>query len=289
MSVPYSVAQPQPQNTSFVEKVDFKATGAADAFCRSLKQTGFAVLENTPIEKSLIDDVLANWQRFFRDTPVDQKMSYLHGKQTQTGYFPFKAENAKDQGTADLKEFFHLYNYTDIPAGHLPEPLKTAQLIFEMKNLGLRLLGYIAEDINDPSVLQTAIEGNQTLFRTIYYPALQPGQEAQGVRAAAHEDINLITVLPAASDAGLEVKDAQGNWHEVNYQEGDIIINVGDMLQMLTDKEYISTTHRVQNPADLTRDRVSMPMFIHPDPSYNLGPMTSAQYLDQRLKEIGLK
>ena len=168
-------------------------------------------------------------------------------------------------------------------------PLATAQLIFEMKNLGLLLLGYIADDINDVSVLNTAIQGNMTLFRPIYYPALDPGEQTQGLRAAAHEDINLITVLPAASDAGLEVLDTKGVWHQVDYEEGDIVVNVGDMLQMLTNKDYISTTHRVQNPDDLSRDRVSMPMFIHPEPSYDLGPMTSRQYLDKRLKEIGLK
>lgn len=275
--------------TSFVDKVDYQSAQAMPAFCQSLKETGFAILRNTPIKQKLVEDVLQAWRVFFRDVPVEQKNTYLFDKVKQTGYFPYKAENAKDQAKADLKEFYHLYAFTDIPLNHLPEPLKTCQLIFEMKNLGLLLLRAIAEDIKDYSVLDTAIKGSQTLMRTIYYPALKEGEQLEGLRAAAHEDINLITLLPAASDSGLEVKDAQGNWHLVEYEEGDIVVNVGDMLQMLTNKEYISTTHRVQNPEDLTRDRVSMPMFVHADPSYNLGPMTAGEYLDQRLKEIGLK
>ena len=83
--------------------------------------------------------------------------------------------------------------------------------------------------------------------------------------------------------------DSKGQWHAVEHEDGDIVVNVADMLQMLTNHEYLSTTHRVQNPKDLTRDRVSMPMFIHPDPDYDLGPMTAHEYLEKRLGEIGLK
>lgn len=276
---------------SFVDKIDYRTQTAPQDFCRSLKETGFAIMKNTPIKKTLIDDVLTSWQIFFRDTPIEDKMAYVFDKNAkeQSGYFPFKQENAKGEDRPDLKEFFHLYKFTDIPEQNLSDPLKTSQLIFELKNFGLLLLRFIAEDIKNYSIVDTVAKSGNTLFRTIYYPALDEGQQLSGLRAAAHEDLNLITLLPAASESGLEVKDAKGDWHVVEYEEGDIVVNVGDMLQMMTDHEYISTTHRVQNPSDLTKDRVSMPMFFHPEGEYDLGPMTRDEYLHQRLKEIGLK
>ncbi len=258
-------------------------------FCKSLKETGFAILRNTPLGSARVKPVLKNWQHFFRDTPLPEKRKYLYDPDRQSGYFPYKVENAKDQKSADLKEFYHIFNFGDIPESRLENPLITAELIHDMKNLGYTLLGYIARDIDNPSVLDTALKSTKTLFRTIYYPALDKDTEVTGVRAAAHEDINLITLLPAASDSGLEVLDAKEQWHLVDYAEGDMVVNVGDMLQMLTEGAYKSTTHRVQNPKDLTEDRVSMPLFIHPTSDYNLGPMTAGQYLDNRLKEIGLK
>lgn len=276
---------------SFVDKIDCSPSNKNIGleFCSSLKQTGFAILNNTSISQNLIDDVLNDWKRFFRDTSLTEKNTYLHSMEGQTGYFPFKAENAKGETQPDLKEFFHMYEFTDLPVPHLPNPLKTAQLIYEMKNLGVFLLRYIADDIGDHSVVDTVVKSNRTLFRTLYYPALEEGQENTGLRAAAHEDINLITLLPAASESGLEVLDKQGNWHLVEYEEGDIVVNVADMLQMLTNYDYVSTTHRVQNPKDLSKDRVSMPLFVHASPEFNLGSMTTQEYLEQRLKEIGLK
>lgn len=276
---------------SFVDKIDCSESNKNKGieFCASLKKTGFAILNNTSISQSLIDGVLDDWKCFFRDTSLENKNKYLREENGITGYFPFKSESAKGEVQSDLKEFFHMYNFQDFPVEDLPTPLRTAQLVYEMQNLGLALLRHIAKDIVDHSIVDTVVHGNKTLFRTIYYPALQQGEELTGLRAAAHEDINLITLLPAASDSGLEVLDKQGNWHLVEYEEGDIVVNVGDMLQMLTNHEYVSTTHRVQNPEDLTLDRVSMPLFIHPHPDYNLGQMTSQEYLDERLKEIGLK
>jgi isopenicillin N synthase-like dioxygenase len=127
---------------SFVDKIDGSPSNKNIGleFCSSLKQTGFAILNNTPISQNLIDDVLGDWKRFFRDTSLTEKNVYLHSTEGQTGYFPFKAENAKGEAQADLKEFFHMYEFTDLPVPHLPNPLKTAQLIYEMKNLGILLL-----------------------------------------------------------------------------------------------------------------------------------------------------
>lgn len=130
------------------------------------------------------------------------------------------------------------------------------------------------------------------MFRILHYPPVDQEQaQAGAIRAAAHEDINLITLLLAGSAPGLQAQDLNGNWHDVSCDPGMIAVNAGDMLQMATGGYLPSTTHRVVNPEgqDASQPRYSMPIFIHPHAEVELAKgITADDYLNQRLREIGL-
>ena len=133
----------------------------------------------------------------------------------------------------------------------------------------------------------------RTLQRILYYPPLSGNEEAGAIRAAAHEDINLITLLPAATEPGLEAKDASGQWHKIQIDPHTLVINAGDMLQEVTDFHYISTSHRVVKPIGekAGTDRLSLPLFVHPHAEDYLSERytTAESYLLERLRELGLK
>ncbi len=275
-----------------VLRVQYGSPDAPKQFAESLRTTGFAVIANHPIPHDLIGDVFAEWAKWFES---GDKQNYLYDPKTQAGYFPFKTENAKGTTVKDLKEFFHLFLETPIPAGFSP---KTRQMYDRMNGLGVELLGWLQDHTTDKVRQQLSMPltkmsdgSKETLLRPIHYPGLKGDEEPGAIRAAAHEDINLITLLPAATAPGLQVRDLQGNWHDVTCNPGDIAINAGDMLQEATGGHYISTTHRVINPAgsDATKPRYSMPLFIHPRPEVRLSERhTAGTYLEERLREIGL-
>ena len=138
---------------------------------------------------------------------------------------------------------------------------------------------------------QMTTNSDETLLRVIHYPAITGDEETGAIRAAAHEDINIITLLCSATASGLEVKDNNGKWHQVPCDPGSIAINAGDMLQLASNGYYRSTTHRVMNPAgaDAKLPRYSMPLFLHARPEVLLGNgITANMYLKQRLHELGL-
>lgn len=274
-----------------VQSVDWRSTDAAARIAESLRDTGFVVLTHTPIEPDLIAEVYADWEMFFAS---DLKHRHERPAGGQAGYFPFKSENAKGYSTKDLKEFFHLYPDSKLPAGIGEE---TWDLYRELGQLGLQLLERIESQLpveiraglSEPLVSMGA-QSSQTLLRILHYP---PVAGTQGeVRAAAHEDINLITLLPAATEPGLQVKDNAGNWHAITSVPGNIVVNVGDMLQMATRRYFRSTTHRVVNPTGTAalKSRYSMPLFVHPRPEVELAQgYLASDYLDERLREIGLR
>jgi len=245
----------------------------------SLKNTGFAVFTGNPDFTYVYD----TWKDFFQ-APLDVKAKFAfdRSQQHQNGYFPYKSENAKGEVNPDLKEFYQIYHNTGYPDQQIAHQM--FGLHARLTNLARIALAEIGEDLYLGNILNEVTRNSPTLLRVIYYPEI-PNNE-KGVRAAAHEDINLITLLPASTNPGLQVKDTEGNWYDVGTEKGDIIVNVGDMLQMLSKGKYKSTTHRVIN---LPGDRLSMPMFVHPVSNYSLGEMTAGEYLDQRLREIGLK
>lgn len=272
-------------------KIQYKAPDAPTQFANSLHQIGFAVLTEPPIPRALIDQTYQEWQRFFSS---EEKYHYKFDPKLQSGYFPLQSEQAKGYSSPDLKEFFHLYSWSKLPAGISDT---TWDFFNCLVKLAEELLGWI-ENASPSAIknqltmpLSSMIEESQaTLLRPIHYPPLTPTESQGAIRAAAHEDINLITLLPAATAIGLEIQDNQGNWYEVPSNSGDLVVNVGDMLQMASQGYYRSTTHRVVNPTgDLAQTRFSMPLFLHPRSDVVLsGTVTARSYLWERLREIGL-
>ena len=275
-----------------IQTVDYRAPNAAQALAQSLHETGFAVLANHPITATKIDSIYARWASFFA---AEEKHDYLRDPVRQDGYFPFKSEHAKDAKEKDLKEFYHVY-----PWGQMPESLEAETRAFyaDLVGLGVELLGWldsqlpadIAEKLSAP-LQDMMADSQQSLLRILHYPPVGKDERAAAIRAAAHEDINLITLLVASSQPGLQAKDTQGQWHEVPCDPGMITINNGDMLALASDNYFPSTTHRVVNPDESSnQSRYSMPMFLHPRPDVALKPDFSAdQFLQERLRQIGLK
>ncbi|MFN7685047.1 MAG: isopenicillin N synthase family dioxygenase [Oligoflexia bacterium] len=273
-------------------QVKYTAADAPRRFAESLKNTGFAVLSDHPIPHELIHEVFTDWARFFASK---DKWNYRFDPGKQDGYFPFRSENAKDFSTKDLKEFFHLYPRTALPAGM---SAKTLDMYDRLHTLASELLGWIEQESPEEIRSQFSMplpqmidQSEATLLRAIHYPPLQGDEEQGAVRAAAHGDINLITLLPAATAQGLQVKDSDGNWIDVPCDPGSLAINAGDMLQMASGGYYASTLHRVVNPAgeESLRSRFSLPLFLHPRPEVQLSSThTAGSYLNERLVEIGL-
>jgi isopenicillin N synthase-like dioxygenase len=275
-----------------VLKVSYHSPEAAERFCHSLKTTGFAVITGHPIPTDLVNRVYQKWADFFNS---QEKHAYTFKPESQAGYFPFRSENAKDYNIKDLKEFFHVY-----PRSEMPEFLKqdTWDLYNRLVDLGGELLKWV--EVASPEEVrklfsmplhEMTTNSNENLLRVIHYPPLKGDEEDGAIRAAAHEDINLITLLYSATTAGLEVLDTHGKWHDVPCDPGSIAINAGDMLQMASKGYYKSTTHRVVNPhgPEAKKPRYSMPLFLHPRPDVLLADgVTSGGYLKQRLQEIGL-
>ena len=276
-----------------VRKVNYKDQNAAHEFTRSLRQTGFSVLTDHPVDMNLIETVYSEWADFFSS---DNKNKYPYDPVRQDGFFPFKTENAKGQSLKDLKEFFHIYSW-----GRYPEELsnKTLDLYAQLLELTGTLLGWIqVETPRDVSSLfsmplpDMVTDSKTNLLRIIHYPPLDGKEEDGAVRGSAHEDINLITLLVAGTQPGLQVQDTNGNWHDISCDPGCLAINAGDMLQEASHGYFPSTTHQVINPDNQidNKSRFSMPLFLHPRDEVVLSKKyTAKEYLDERLREIGLK
>lgn len=215
---------------------------------------------------------------------------------TQDGFFPSDiSETAKGHTQKDIKEYFHYY-----PWGQCPEALKEELQNYydEANKLAGELLSWvekhspedIAKKYSQP--LSSMVEdSSQTLLRVLHYPPLKGDEELGAIRAGAHEDINLLTILPAANEPGLQVKSKEGDWLDVPCDFGNLIINIGDMLQEASGGYFPSTTHRVVNPdgADKTKSRISLPLFLHPKPEVILSERyTANEYLMERLRELGV-
>lgn len=277
-----------------VLKVDYTADNASAEFARSLRETGFGVLYNHPIDQKLIDEVYEDWRKFFADEALKEK--YMRDPQKQDGYFPPSiSETAVGAKHKDLKEFYHIY-----PDGRFPEELsqKSLEMYRQLSELAKTLLVWIEEHLPQDiaqslsmPLTQMIEDSPQTLLRIIHYPPLSEDIPAGAVRAAAHGDINLLTALVGATTSGLQVQDTEGNWHDVPCDRESIAVNIGDMLQKCTDGYYKSTIHRVVNPDANDRSaRLSMPLFLHPRPEVVLKPgLTADAYLNERLTAIGVK
>jgi isopenicillin N synthase-like dioxygenase len=277
-----------------LHQIDFNSNNANFDFSQSLQHTGFAVLKNHPIDYNLVQDVFEEWATFFSQ---DYKHDYLFDKNTQDGFFPITvSETAVGYNVKDLKEFYHYY-----PWGKYPKELtnKTKYLYKQMNDFAIVLLKWVENHLpslikdNLSENLAQMIQGsNQTLLRILHYPPISGDEENNAIRAQAHTDINLLTILVAASESGLQVQDNYGNWIDVPVDAGMVAINIGDMLQEATNGYYKSTMHRVINPQgeNMNKSRYSIPLFLHPRSDVKLSSKyTAGEFLLHRLKELGLK
>lgn len=292
-------------------------TAFAAALGASFEETGFAVITDHPLSQALIDRAVTDTKAFFALPETEKRKYYSAEAGGQRGYTPFGTENAKGRSAADLKEFWHTGRKLDetspLIKTMMPTPdveeidgfdESTRDLYDALDAFGQDLLRGVAihlgleEDWFTPRV----DEGN-SILRLLHYPAQETPPPPGTVRAAAHEDINVITLLLGAEEAGLEVKHKSGKWLAVNPPAGALVINVGDMLQRLTNGVLPSTTHRVVNPQSdrAGHARYSTPFFLHFEPQVLIDPLaqcvgegekmpaiTAHDYLMERLVEIGL-
>lgn len=271
--------------------IDFEAADAPSRFCQSLHETGFAVLRQHPLTRDLVQTIYQEWRDFFH---TEAKHHYAYDPVRFDGYFSTRvSETAKNHSQKDLKEFFHIY-----PWGRYPTEVSDAAQRYYAQGsaLAATLLGWV-DACSPPQVqarysmaLSAMIEGSeQTLLRVLHYPPLS-GQEPPGaLRAAAHGDINLLTILPAANEPGLQVWGQDQAWHDVPCDFGLLIVNTGDMLAEASQQYFPSTVHRVLNPVGQAarRSRISLPLFLHPRPEVQLSARYSADsYLQERLREL---
>jgi len=276
--------------------VDLQDAGAGDAFVRALHDTGFAVVRHAAMDIGRLRRMDAAWRSFF-SAPLAEKNAWLALEDPRSGnsagYIPASvSETAVGHAVKDLKEFFHIS-----PGGPLPPAMAedTAAHLEEALALGRKLLGWIearcAGDL-PPELrgrLAESLSAQYSLLRMIHYPPLDGSEAAGAVRAAAHEDINMLTVLPVSREAGLQVLSRDGQWLDVPGEPGDVIINVGDMLQEASSGALPSTTHRVVNPVDAGANvsRIAMPYFLAPDLELRLSERyTAGEYLRERLELI---
>ncbi|MGL6042484.1 MAG: isopenicillin N synthase family dioxygenase [Sandaracinobacteroides sp.] len=293
---------------------------AARRFGDSFRRTGFAVVEDHGIPAGTIAAASAATKAFFA-LPDDLKRQYYQpGGGGQRGYTPFGIETAKGATQSDLKEFWHVAR--DLPDGHrfgrqmppniwpddnVPAFRPALQALFAaFETAGLRILKAIAVHLEQPAgFFDDPVTDGNSILRLLHYPPVQLNPdpilagtpEGTAVRAGAHEDINVITLLLGAEEAGLQLLSRDGEWLEVPAAEGSLVVNIGDMLERQTGGQLPSTTHRVVNPAPERSHipRYSMPFFLHFRPDWlikpltgNTPPITANDFLLQRLSEIRL-
>ncbi|MEM7730436.1 MAG: 2-oxoglutarate and iron-dependent oxygenase domain-containing protein [Pseudomonadota bacterium] len=294
---------------------DPQAFGAA--LVDGMRETGFIVIRNHTLPQAAIDAVEAASRDFFA-LPAAVKSRYaMPEHHFQRGYSPFGQESAKGRDAPDLKEFWHVGRATipglpGTPAvTERPAFTQAGQALFDAMDAFARTLMEAVGTALEmaPDRVQALLDNGNSILRLLHYPPMPQEEGADGagssVRAAAHEDINLLTLLLGAEEAGLEVRHRSGVWLPINAPTGSLVVNAGDMLDRLTGGVIPSTTHRVVNPtrARAPHSRYSMPFFLHPAQDFLLEalpkclemggtattPITAHGYLEERLREIGLK
>jgi isopenicillin N synthase-like dioxygenase len=274
----------------------------------ALVDIGFFALKNHGIPQDVIRQSYAQAQEFFLQPDDAKQRCEVVELKGQRGFTSFGRETAKDSKHPDLKEFYHVGRDSISPnlwPQSLPQFKHYSLGLFEyIESVSYSLLEACALYLGEPQDLfASMITGGNSILRMIHYP---PVQDVSGprIRAAAHEDINLITLLVEATDSGLEIKTREGEWIAIEVPPGHIVVDAGDMLQNVTNGLFKSTTHRVVNPPNNTSRRFSMPFFAHPRPEVDLTPRASCveksggsvlfpslladEYLSKRLAELGL-
>ena len=317
-----------PELPATIDPVSFAAfasdfEGFSRALGGSFARFGFAVISDHGLPQDRIEAALAAAKAFFA-LPDPVKLKYKVGLAGQRGYTPFGVETAKGHAHYDLKEFWHVGR--DLPAGHayassMPDNVwpdadipgfqaAVGWLYAALDAMGLKVLEAIAAWLGlERGFFAPTVDHGNSILRLLRYPPVP--QDGPHIRAAPHEDINVITLLLGAEEAGLEVIDRsqdgrEGRWIPINPPPGALVCNIGDMLQRLTNHRLPSTTHRVVNPAPERRgrSRYSAPFFLHFNPDYLIRtlpgcvgearpdrypqPITADDYLQERLREIKL-
>ena len=300
--------------SKFISGNDQERKVFSDDLGKSFNQTGFAIIKNHDLRKKITDELYKVIKAFF-DLEDEKKIKYyfpdLYG---QRGYVVKGQEHAKGSKKGDLKEFFHIGNPSIYnPKNIWPHEIESfneigSEVFITLENIGLTLLRAISMYLNlDINYFEDKVKGGESILRSIHYFPLDPSDISDGaVRAAAHGDINLITILMGASADGLEILTKQNKWIPIISKEDELVINVGDMLERLTNKRLLSTVHRVVNPSinKLGTSRYSIPFFMHPKPEMDLTCLescysqnnpkqfeniTAGSFLEERLRDIGLK
>jgi isopenicillin N synthase-like dioxygenase len=299
---------------AFDRDFDHFSKDLGDSFARY----GFAVISDHGIPDAKIAAALDAAKAFFA-LPEDVKLKYKLPVSGQRGYTPFGIETAKGHTHYDLKEFWHVGR--DLPPGHpfrdhMPDNVwpdadvagfhETVGWLYQaLDEMGLKVLEAIAVWLGlDRHFFDPTVDVGNSILRLLHYPPVP--KDGPHIRAGAHEDINVITLLLGAEEAGLEVKEKDGSWLPINPPAGSLVCNIGDMLQRLTNHRLPSTTHRVVNPAPERRGfpRYSTPFFLHFNSDYLIEtlpncvdaahpdryptPITADEYLQERLREIKL-
>lgn len=292
--------------------------GFAKAMGDSYAQFGFAIVRDHGLDTAVIARALAATKTFFALPEATKRRYHVAGGGGQRGYVPFGVEAAKGADKVDLKEFWHVGR--ELPAAHPFRPLMPDNLwpseppafrqdVYALFNaldqLGLEILESLALYLGlAPDYFEQPVKDGNSILRLLHYPPTPPNPE--GIRAEAHEDINVITLLLGAEEAGLQLLTKDGRWIDASPPEGAIVVNVGDMLQRLTNHVLPSTTHRVRNPSAerAHAPRYSIPFFLHFAPDFLIEtlptcitpdnpnryptPITAQDYLMERLREIRL-
>ncbi len=293
----------------------------SDKLGASFRDTGFAVITDHPIDQSVIDSGVNAGKQFFALPDATKRGYFIAGGGGQRAYTPFATEVAKGAKAKDLKEFWHVAR--ELPAGHKYSEIMGENLYVSevpgwkdatnamykaLDDFGLDILSAIAMNLKlDPRFFDDTVQDGNSILRLLHYPPQTEPPPEGSVRAGAHEDINVITLLLGAEEGGLEVLHRNGSWLAVNPPPGSLVVNVGDMLQRLTNHVLPSTTHRVMNPKpERSRfPRYSTPFFLHFNPDYEIKtlascitperpnkypePLKAQDFLEIRLKEIGLR
>ena len=294
------------------EKAEFvKELGAA------YTDIGFITIRNHGFGEEVQDELYDKASEFFGLEKSIKAAYEIEGLAGQRGYTSFGKEHAKGNEAADLKEFWQVGQpnpayegpeyHKNVSVDELPEFAPSFKLAYQqLEGIGRELLKAIAVYLElDINYFESWVQGGNSILRAIHYPpiTIDPGNS---VRAGQHEDINLITLLMGASAEGLQVLNKNNQWIGITAIPGSLVVNVGDMLQRLTNGVMKSTTHRVVNPPreKWGTSRYSIPFFLHPVGKMPLNALsncisndrpkafediTAGNYLEQRLIEIGLK
>lgn len=297
-------------NDDVVKKNDF-----INELWQGMREYGFIILKDHNITQEQIDDAYRYAKEFFY-LPFEVKNKYFMNNGGQRGYTPPKVEHAKDHKFPDLKEFWHIGR--DFPKGselektyplnvwpdEVPEFNKTFLTLYnKMETAASYLLSAIGVKLKvEDDFFDKVIHNGNSILRIIYYPPIKGEDTKNSMRAAPHEDINLITLLVGATDSGLQLLDRNNKWLDIESKPGEIVVDIGDMMSRLCNDVLPSTTHRVINPNNDSSERFSMPFFVHPHSDVVLSCLESCigdgvkykdisagDFLKQRLEEIGLK